>query len=323
VESIPEAEDEDVTVGIGVLCEAGDCAILASDTRVCYGTTKVDPHERAGKQYPFPPFNFGAAIAGSTSSTHAVVSELSGQLRMLLKAWIAQRKDNPEIQLFMEHISRAIDIARKRELRRLQNCAMETLGVSLPDWLAGKLPDGRPFNEYAHREGMRILKHVKDEMQFQCAILVVGFLRDSPIFFRGIGAEPLEEASTPGIYVIGGKGAVAAMQHLIDRRQSIEMGIARSLLHVYEALKIAREDKAVGEPSGYTVMRPWTHARPNGRLRFPADHPLLQQWSRTYALRDTEALESNFANELADRALVPDRSKPSQQLGPKNVQTEL
>jgi hypothetical protein len=223
----------------------------------------------------------------------------------------------------MEHISRAIEAARKRELRRLQSCAMEALGCSLPDWLAGKLPDGRPFNEYAHREGLRILKHVKDEMQFQCAILVVGFLRDTPIFFRGIGAEPLEESSTPGIYVIGGKGAVAAMQHLIDRRQSLEMGIARTALHVYEALKIARDDKAVGKAGDYTVMRPWTHARPNGRLRLPAEHPLMQQWSKEYALRDTEGLENNFANELIDRALVPDRSTPSQQLGPKRVQPEL
>ncbi len=312
-----------MTVGIGVLCEAGECAVLASDTRVCYGTTKVDPHERAGKQYSFPPFNFAGAIAGSTSSTHAVISELSGRLRKLLKAWITQREKNPNIQLFLEHISRAIDIARKRELRRLQSCAMEALGVSLADWLAGRLPDGRPFNEYAHREGLRVLKHVKDEMQFQCAILIVGFLRDSPIFFRGIGAEPLEESSTPGIYVIGGKGSVAAMQHLIDRRQSIEMGIGRTLLHVYEALKIARNDKAVGKASDYTVMRPWSHARPNGRLRFPAEHPLMQQWIADYALRDTEGLENNFANELIDRALIADRSTPSQQLGPKRVQSEL
>jgi hypothetical protein len=321
---LPVPEGDDVTVGIGVLCEGGDCAILATDLRVTYGRTKVTPHEKAGKLYSFPPFNFAGAIAGSPSSTHAIVSELSGQLRNLLKAWVIAREKKPEIQIQFEHVKNAIEFARKKELRRLQACAMESqLGTGLADWLAGKLPDGRQFNEYAHREGLRILKGVRTEMPFQCAFLLVGFLREHPLFFRGLGAEPIEETATPAIHVIGGQGARDAIQHLINRHQHVEMGVARTLLHVYEALKIARTDRGVGEPSPYMVMRPWSRPRPNGRLRFAADHPLLQQWSKEYVLRDTESLENTFANELANRAMVADISKPSQRLGPKSLQVEL
>lgn len=313
-----------MTVGLGVICEYGDCVVLASDLRVTYRKMKITPHERAGKQYSFPPFNFAAAIAGSTSSSHAIVSELSGQLQTLIRAWLKARKKHPKVQIQWEHIRNAIEAARKRELRRLQSCEMDSeLGVSVRDWIAGKLPTGQPFNEYAHREGLRVLKRVKEEMQYKSGIIVAGFLRDKPLFCRGIGANPLEEGSSPAIYVIGGQGAVDAQQVLHNRNQNIEMGIARTILHVYEALRAARNDKGVGDPSGYIIIRPHTAPRPNGMLRIKPDHPMLEQWRKQYRLRDTQPLETRFANDLVNRALEPAKAKKAEYLGDRNLMPEL
>jgi 20S proteasome alpha/beta subunit len=316
--------EEDVTVGIGVLCEGGECAVIASDMRATYGKTKVDPHDKAGKQFAFPPFNISGAIAGSPSSTHAVFSELANQLRILILAWQRARDKNLPAEIQFEHIRNAIEFARKKELRRLQSCAMESeLGVSIYDWIAGKLPTGQPFNEYAMREGLRVLKQVKSEMDFKVGIILAGFLREDAIFLRGIGAYPIEESATPSIYVIGGKGAIDALQVLVNRNQDVEMGIARTLLHVYEALRAAKSDKGVGEPSGYLVIRPHTTRRPNGIQRIFPNHPLLEQWSKEYKLRDSESLATRTANDLINAALFPAKLPPSQWLGPKELMLEL
>ena len=322
---IPEPwEDNPVTVGIGVLCEYGNCAVLASDMRVTYGKMKVDTHEIAGKQYSFPPFNLAGAIAGSTSSTHAIFSELSSQLKILLAAYVEAKKTHPSVRIYFEHIRNAIEISRKRELRRLQKCAMESqLGVSVEDWIAGTLPTGQPFNEYAHREGLRVLRRVKEEMDYQSSVILVGFIKDEAVFCRGIGAHPVEEAVSPAIFVIGGKGAVDALQVLVNRKQNIEMGIARTLLHIYEALKVARKDKGVGDASSYVVIRPHTSARPNGMLRFHPDHPMIKQWSKDYALRNTEPLETSTANDLVNKGLIVNKAPRSQWLGARELMLEM
>ena len=313
-----------MTIGIGVMCEYGDCAILASDMRVTYGTMPIDPHDRAGKQFSFPPFNFGATMAGSTSSVHAIVSEFASQLKILLLAYVQAKEKNPKVKIQFEHIRNALEFSRKKELRRLQACAMDSeLGLSLEDWLVGKLPTGQPFNRYAHAEGLRVLKNVKDNMQYNAGIIVAGFLREDAIFMRGLGASPVEEFASPANYVVGGKGAVEALKVLVNRKQNVEMGVARSLLHVYEALNAAKLDKAVGEPSSYVVIRPHTKRRPNGMQRIFPEHHLLEQWSKKYKLTETDALEAPFANQLIDAALSPDRSKRNQWLGPKELMLEL
>lgn len=305
-----------MTVGIGVLCESGDCAIMASDVRVSYRCINVAPHDWSGKQYPFPPFNLVAAIAGNTSSTHAVVSELSAELSKL----ILVKQANDQFQIEFEHIRNALERARKKELRRLQACAMESqLGVSVEDWIAGRLPTGDKFNQYALREGLRVLKGVADEMEHKVGIILAGFLRGKPVFIRGLGARPAEDGPSPAIFVIGGKGAQEAQAVLTVRDQSIEMGIARSLFHVYEAMEAARKDKGVGKPSDYTVMRPHGLSGLTGILRVKWNHPQLRAWRRAYRNRSTHGLEKEFANSLIRGALFIGRHKRSEWLGPKEM----
>lgn len=312
-------DEDDMTVGIGVLCDDAETIILAADMRATYRGMAVDPHDRTGKLYDFCPFNLAAAIAGSTSSTHAIISELSENLKGMIKAKLEQ----PGRHIFLEHIRDALEYSRKKEMRRLQDCEMESqLHCSANDWLSGKLPTGELMNEYAHKWGVQVLKSVKEDFRKKAAVIVAGFLATGPVFLRGIGFDPVEDAASPAVYVIGGKGAVEAFQVLIERQQNVEMGIARSIFHVYEAMKAAKIDEGVGEPASYVVMRSWTAARPQGMLRFKPDHPILKQWSKTYH-RDSSPLESRAANDLIYRAFNKARIRDSRMLGPKNLIGEL
>ncbi len=283
-----------MTVGIGVLCDNAESIILAGDMRATYRGMAVAPHDKTGKLYDFAPFTLAAAIAGSTSSTHAIVSELSMYLREIINAQIEQ----PNKYVYLEHIEKALEMARKKELRRLQECEIHAqLGCDLNDWLAGKLPTGQPMNEYAHKWGVTVLKGVRNDFRNKVGIIVAGFLKSGPVFLRGLGFEPVEDAASPANYVIGGLGATEAFKVLIKRGQNVEMGIARSLFHVYEAMKAAKVDAGVGDPASYIVMRPWSVARPQGMLRFHPDHPMLKQWSKAYR-RDSSPLEIPWANNL-------------------------
>src|SRR5579862_1640676 len=109
------------------------------------------------------------------------------------------------------------------------------------------------------------------------------------------------------------------MSALNEREQNVEMGVARSILHVYEAMKAAKIDKGVGEPARYVVMRSWTGPRPHGMLRINADHPTLKQWGNMYKGKSTEALETRMANDLIERALSPARYRNAQLLGPREL----
>jgi hypothetical protein len=91
------------------------------------------------------------------------------------------------------------------------------------------------------------------------AVIVAGFLKESPPFLRGVGANPAEESVTPAIFVLGGQGAAEAQRVLLDRGHSIEHGIARTFLHIDEAMHAATQsDKYVAKPSSHVLVRPRT-----------------------------------------------------------------
>jgi hypothetical protein len=65
--------------------------------------------------------------------------------------------------------------------------------------------------------------------------------------------------SSPGVYVIG-SGQLHAMKVLNGRKQNYGMSLARTLLHVHEAMMAAQAEKTVGTSPGYIVMRKRFHA---------------------------------------------------------------
>ena len=280
-----------MTIGIGVLCDDWKCGIVAADTRATYGTTPVDPNDCVGKVFSFediPKFEkIVCGIAGRLSVGHDVVSQLAAEFKKL-----ARNK-----RIYREHIQNAINHARAHELGRIYDWALkENLGISLSQLLRGKLPEG-PLDEVAKRYAHGIMK----QTPFIFEIIVVGFLGNEPLFFRGSEKRYLEGEVGPGIYVIGSKGKIAALDHLNKRGQNPTCGLARSLLHVYEALEIARtaDREKIGKPSWYSVVR-----EDSGQWRFdPATH-LLRGWASHYKNRpNTISLHSDLARKQAETLL--------------------
>lgn len=77
----------------------------------------------------------------------------------------------------------------------------------------------------------------------------------TPMFFKASGKDELESETSPAVYAIGSPGARAAMSHLNKRGQNLMCGLVRSLLHVHEAMEVARKaDKEhIGPPAIYAV----------------------------------------------------------------------
>jgi hypothetical protein len=283
-----------VTIGIGVLCDGGETAILASDMRVSYRGSAA-PSDRGGKQYDFPPFTLAVAIAGRVSINASVASEMAYQLSGLLAA----KRKFPNELIVAQHIHRIINRSRKKELRVVQECAMlARLGISLEDWQCGKLRDARKLDDLALRYGLQVLREARTELKDHLGIIAAGFVENGIVFVRAIGAELLEEAASPPIYVVG-TGSRAAMDVLSKREQSIDCTMARSLLHVYEALRAARrsEPETVGPPAAYVVLRAESHRELPGISRFPAESHLLRAWCKAYRKRtSTQSLDTLAAN---------------------------
>jgi len=294
-------EVPEVTIGIGVLCDGGNTAVLASDMRVTYGSSPVTPSDHAGKQYDFPPFLLAAAIAGRACVNEAVISVMAHELNKLLVA----KMEEPHKHFVSQHVRDILDYARKQELRKHQECAMEgELGIGLSAWQAGKLPNGQKMDDLALRWGLSVLRRTKENLRSQLGLIVLGFAENGIVFMRGIGAEPTEETTVPEYYVIG-SGSLAAIEVLTKRKQDIYTSLARSLLHIYEALKAARRSqKTVGPPAPYLVIRPLNAAEPNGMWRFPAESHLLRSWSKHYRNRaDTGSLDKDLPNSQAQHLL--------------------
>ena len=258
-----------LTIGIGVLCEGAECVVLASDTRGSWPRNRITPHEECGKQWDFPFFPVAACVAGTLSCAQPIVDELTVQIAKLAK----------EKKVYCEHFENAIDYARFRKFKRRVDWQMKrSLGVTHSQWIRGRIPAGQ-LDPLAVRAGMAIL----DGTTLPVQMIVAGFLKDGRlIFYKADQLAELEQATSPGVCVIG-TGGEYAMDHLTWRGQNADCSLTRSLLHVYEALEKARSrDRYVGKASDYIIIHK------NGQIdRFPANSDLLKGWKRAYKKRDS------------------------------------
>jgi len=268
-----------MTIGIGLLCEDAGAIVLASDTRASFPKTAVDPHDFTGKQYSFYDVprleEFMCVIAGNIGLAH----DVSGQLGSELKR--ASRRKH----IFLEHVQNAVNDARSHELLRRYNWALKVqcFGLTCSQLLRGRLPRG-PLDPVALNDA----KAVCNAYDFNVELIVAGYLGNTPVFLRASGKDHLQCEPSPGVYVIGSKGKVAALDQLNKRGQNITYGLARTLLHAYEAMKAAQDaDKYVGNPAFYTIIFPT-----RGMWRFNSRSHLLRGWASAYKdLADTLSLE--------------------------------
>jgi hypothetical protein len=294
----PSLEEPDrgilLTVAIGVWTLTGPSIILAADTRVTYGTSPVQPHDQASKQYPLPPFNCAAVIAGSVTESHEFIARLVQQFERL-----AKQKRTPDRQ----DVMKAMDEARYRVWRPKLDWTMKArFGMSLAQWHKKFLPpqDVDIFNSQSQFFGNIAFLNTP----LKLSSIVGGFIDKYQMFFCAHGMEHILSESNPGVYAIG-TGRVHAMRRLTKRGQNIGHSLARTVFHVHEAMLAARQERTVGPPTNYAVvvkdqpMR-WIHS----------ECELLKVWRRRYRNRDTEELDTSEAHALIKAELRDMRMPP-------------
>ncbi len=153
------------------------------------------------------------------------------------------------------------------------------LKYGVEQWQTGKIRRKKKLDPLLLREGLEVIKSVS----FPVQTITAGFMNGNLVWFRTDGLRNLQSNVSPGFFVIG-SGSTYAMNHLTWRRQTPDDRLPSSLLHVYEAMRRARRDRAVGPPADYMIM--WKDGRVE---RFPAESAALKAWAKHYKRRDSTA----------------------------------
>lgn len=243
--------------------------ILATDLRATFPKLS-SPNEECGKAWGLPPpFDGGIAAAGIIRDCQPFADQLYANLKKL-------RTVDP---IYNEHVENAIDDARYRIWKRRADCAIRTsYGVTLSQWQRGKVPAGK-LDPLTLKAGEVLIQNTP----FEVEVIVAGFVRGNPMFYKASGKRPIELSSAPGIHVIGTGGALA-MEHLNRREQNTGCSFARSLLHVAEALDEAKKEPqgTVGGPSRFSAI-----GKDGSMAQFHPDNPRLLAWKKVYANRSS------------------------------------
>jgi hypothetical protein len=276
-----------VTVGIAVLAESADMVILGTDLRATFPKLKSS-NDECGKMWDLPaPFDCAVAVAGILRDCQPFVDQLYTNLRKLREL----------ANIYNEHVENAMDEARFLVFRRRADWAMRTsYCITLSQWLRGKVPLGK-LDPLTLKAG-EVLIH---NTPLRVEAILAGFVKGNPFFCKVSGKRVLEYSATPGIAVIGTGGSLA-MDHLNKRGQNSGCSIARSLLHVAEALDEAAKEsqKTVGRPSRFIAIH-----RDGSMAQFFPDHPTLLGWKQAYANRDsTWSLQNSKISEIQAKGMA-------------------
>jgi len=283
-----------MTLGLGMLCEHGNCVVLASEQRATYqtlGSKQLSPNDECGKQFHLEPLNCVVSVAGSNSTCHAVYSQFAHMVLNL------KDKDNVPTELLMT----LLDAARFREMRRVYDWELKKkMGVTLKQWAAGKVP-GIKFHRLFVEYGLSILENTP----FKVEMIVGGFAGNYGMFFKASQKSKLEEETSPGVYAIG-TGQVDAMEQLNKRGQNVHMSLGRTLLHVYEAM-LKAQSRTVGPPPKLVAVIMRGEPR---MLVYPLHS--LETWRKTYESRpDTVSLDTSMVakQEIMNRLRILEKEE--------------
>ena len=280
-----------MTLGIGAICDRGECIVLSTDQRATYGQSPVGPNDECGKQYHLWPHRCFGLVAGSMSSCVSTLSYLANLIE----------KYPGKETLSREGFMQFIDAARVHELRKIYDWELKKrLGFSLRQLIAGKIR-GTQINKVLAETLLAFLEKVP----YKVEIIVAGYVGDVGMFFRATRKEKLEEETSPGVYAIG-SGQIDAMRQLNMRGQHTHMSLPRTLLHVYEAMYVSQSKFVGPPPEMITVVR----RRDHHVLKYPLSS--LEGWRKLYENRkNTAALDDSdvAGKEVYMRLKIMDESE--------------
>jgi hypothetical protein len=264
-----------MTVGIGAICQGGQCVLMAADMRGSFEDSALPPHEYIGKQYTLP-FGFMVNTAGAKTVCQSMASELFTSIEKL--------KDEPKI--LHDHIRNAIRDTQVQEFGyRVEHKLNTKLLTSKDEW---KKMDKVSLH---YRRCQRLISTYWLNMQ----ITVGGFVADHPVLLTAHGNEPPEMEELAVI----GSGTDAALTVLARRGQEPHTGVVRSALHVYEAMEEAkRTDKYVGRCDGIVVLTPKQVRIMHWKSKFMSDLAGAFSGRDSEPLDDDERRYQEFMGEL-------------------------
>jgi len=254
-----------MTVGIGALCQSGQCVLMAADMRGSFEDASFPPHEYLGKHYALPN-GFNVNTAGIKSICQSMASELYTQIEKLAK----------EPHVYHDHIRNAIQETQFLEFRyRVDHKMRFDLGISLAEW------QKMEKTTLLYRRAQRVMRNYYLNVQLS----VGGFLADGhPVLLTMHGNEPpeMEELS------VIGSGADPALEVLVRYGQNVHMGIVRTIMHVHEAMEAAKaKDKYVGKCEAMVVLTPQQIRILQLRSEF------MKELVASFAGRDMEPLDDD------------------------------
>jgi hypothetical protein len=250
----PYEEDEPVTVGVGAVCDSGDCIILGSDTRGSYPkNAKLSPNDWTGKVYDKLPHGFFAGIAGTVHACHAVSSQFAVEMGKLTGAFK------------VDEVRFAINEARFYERNIVAGDRLYArFGLSLHQWQT------LPTDSTVLKKGEALIKRIPVPM----AMIVAGFMpwkaEDIPngataaVLFMAFRTQPVQMENN---FTTIGSGGRKAQDILDYRGQNIHRSWQRTAIDVLHAMRAAHKQnkRHVGMPDDLIVIR-------NGSFkRFPVN----------------------------------------------------
>jgi hypothetical protein len=233
-----------------------------------------------------------ASVAGKLGIAHNIISQLTVEMDKLVEL------HNRGEHIYREHIENAIDKARAHEMKRRYNSSSRiNFGVTLHQLLTRKLPHGK-IDKYAWGEIYRLIF----KQPLMAEMIVAGYLVDEPVLIKASGKRDLETDSEPPVFVIGSKGARFAMEHLNKRGQHIFSSFPQTLLHIHEAIEIARRnDDFIGPCPAYIVML--RDQKDFAQIAHNAS--CLGGWAAVYADRPhTDTLNNDISRKQAEMCMT-------------------
>jgi hypothetical protein len=238
-----------MTVGVGAICESGNCIVLGSDTRASYDRPfKLGPNDWTGKIYDLP-HGFFADIAGIISKCHGISSQLAVEFAKLQGSFK------------LDEVRFALNEGRVYELMMNAGDQIHVqFGLSLKKW------QELPRNAAVYRGGKAIIR-----MQpLEAEIIIAGFmpwkLEEIPIgstpvvLLRASRKCPVEIENS---FTTIGSGGNRARKTLDRRGQNPHRSFGRTAIDVIHAMRAAhRQNKRhVGLPDDLFVIRKGEYKR--------------------------------------------------------------
>jgi hypothetical protein len=201
---------------------------------------------------------------------------------------------------YREEVMEAINDARFQVFRpKIDQALRANLGITLQEWHDRFVPPAE-FDIVAEKFGMQVIRATP--LNVSC--IVGGFTEENTLFFCAKGMEHIQSESSPGVHAIG-TGSIHAMNQLNRRGQNLANGLARTIFHVHEAMLEAQKEKTVGPPTSYLIVmkgQPMTYVAANSAL--------LSRWMSFYHDRDTDGLDTEYANFAIQREMRPAQMPP-------------